>query len=224
MSSESPKRLLFRQFAAIAKAVAHEHRLELLEAMAQGERSVEELAERTGLSLANASHHLQQMRRAGLIEARRDGKYVVHRIADAAVIELVATLTRIGERHVAAVGQIVRSYFDTRDGMEPVTRSELRARMKAGLVQVLDVRPEDEFAMGHLPGAINIPLARLKKQLSLLDPAKEIVAYCRGPYCVLSFETVAILRKKGFNVRRLEDGLPEWRAAGLPIALPPSSS
>lgn len=221
MSSESPKRLLFRQFAAIAKAVAHEHRLELLEAMAQGERSVEELAERTGLSLANASHHLQQMRRAGLIEARRDGKYVVHRIADAAVIELVATLTRIGERHVAAVGQIVSSYFDTRDGIEPVTRSELRARMKAGLVQVLDVRPEDEFAMGHLPGAINIPLARLKKQLSLLDPAKEIVAYCRGPYCVLSFETVAILRKRGFNVRRLEDGLPEWRAAGLPVVMPP---
>ncbi|MEQ1713930.1 MAG: metalloregulator ArsR/SmtB family transcription factor [Hyphomicrobium sp.] len=223
MSSESPKRLLFRQFASIAKAVAHEHRLELLEAMAQGERSVEALAERTGLSLANASHHLQQMRRAGLIEARREGKYVVHHITDSAVIELVATLTRIGERHVAAVGQIVRSYFDARDGMEPVTRAELSARMKAGVVQVLDVRPEDEFAMGHLPGAINIPLDRLKKRLSQLDPGKEIVAYCRGPYCVLSFETVAILRKKGFNVRRLEDGLPEWRAAGLPIDLTPSS-
>lgn len=217
MSSESPKRLLMRQFAAIAKAVAHEHRLALLEILAQGERSVEALAERTGLSLANASHHLQQMRRAGLIEARREGKYVFHRIADDAVIDLVAALTRIGERHVAEVGQIVRSYLDARDGMEPVSRSELRARMKAGLVQVLDVRPADEFAMGHLPGAINIPLDQLKKRLSALDPAKEIVAYCRGPYCVLSFETVAILRKKGFNTRRLEDGLPEWRAAGLPV-------
>jgi ArsR family transcriptional regulator len=218
-SSESPKRLLFRQFAAIAKAVAHEHRLELLEAMAQGERSVETLAARTGLSLANASHHLQQMRRAGLIEARRDGKYVLHRIADDAVIGLVASLAQIGERHIAEVGRIVRGYFDARDGMEPVSRAELLARMKAGLVQVLDVRPEDEYAMGHLPGAINIPLDRLKKRLAMLDRSMEVVAYCRGPYCVLSFETVALLRKKGFNVRRLQDGLPEWRAAGLPVEM-----
>lgn len=217
MSSESPKRLLFRQFAAIAKAVAHEHRLELLEALAQGERSVEALAERTGLSLANASHHLQQMRRAGLVEARRDGKFVLHRLADDAVLDLVASLTRIGERHLAEVGQIVRNYFDARDAMEPVTRAELKARIKSGLVQVLDVRPADEFAMGHLPGAINIPLDQLKKRLAALDPSREIVAYCRGPYCVLSFESVAILRKKGFTVRRLEDGLPEWRAAGLPV-------
>ena len=224
MSSKSPKRLLFRQFAAIAKAVAHEHRLELLEAMAQGERSVETLAERTGLSLANASHHLQQMRRAGLIEARREGKYVLHKIADTAVLDLVASLTRIGERHVAEFGRIVQTYFDARDSMQPVTRSELKARMKAGLVQVLDVRPEDEFAMGHLPGAINIPLDQLKKRLLSLDPSVEIVAYCRGSYCVLSFETVALLRKKGFNARRLEDGLPEWRAAGLPVVMSPSAS
>lgn len=209
--------MLFRQFASIAKAVAHEHRLELLEALAQGERSVETLAERTGLSLANASHHLQQMRRAGLIEARRDGKYVLHRIADTAVIELVASLIRIGERHVAEVGQIVRDFFDAHDDMEPVSRGELDARMKDGLVQVLDVRPADEFAMGHLPGAINIPFGQLKRRLSALDPTKDIVAYCRGPYCVLSFETVALLRKKGFNARRLEDGLPEWKAAGLPV-------
>lgn len=218
-SSDNPKRQLFRHFASIAKAVAHEHRLELLEALAQGERSVETLAERTGLSLANASHHLQQMRRAGLIEARRDGKYVLHRIADDAVLELVASLVRIGERHVAEVGQIVRDYFDAHDDMEPVSRAELKARMKDGLVQVLDVRPADEFAMSHLPGAINIPLGQLKKRLSTLDPTKEIVAYCRGPYCVLSFETVALLRKKGFKARRLEDGLPEWKAAGLPVAV-----
>ncbi len=217
MSSESPKRLLFRQFAAVAKAVAHEHRLELLEALAQGERSVETLASRAGLSIANASQHLQQMRRAGLIEARRKGKFVYYRLSDTSVLDLIASLTRIGERHVAEVGKIVRDYFQSRDDMEPVSRSELLARMKKGDVQLLDVRPEDEFALGHLPGAMNIPLDRLKKKLSTLDPEKEIVAYCRGPYCVLSFETVAILRKKGFKVRRLEDGLPEWKAAGLPV-------
>ena len=217
MSSESPKRLLFRQFASVAKAVAHEHRLELLEAMAQGERNVEVLASRTGLSLANASHHLRQLRRAGLIVARREGKFVYHRIADDAVLGLLASLFGIGERHLAEVDRIVRGYFHDRDGMEPVSRSELLARMKKGLVQVLDARPEDEFALGRLPGAINIPLDKLRRRLAALDPAKEIVAYCRGPYCVLSFETVAILRKKGFKARRLEDGLPEWRAAGFPI-------
>lgn len=217
MSSESPKRLLFRQFAAVAKAVAHEHRLELLEALAQGERSVEILASRAGLSIANASQHLQQMRRAGLIEARRDGKFVYYRLPDAAVLDLVAALTRIGERHVAEVGKIVYDYFQSRDDMEPVSRSELLVRMKKGEVQLLDVRPEDEFALAHLPGAMNIPLDRLKKKLSALDPAKEIIAYCRGPYCVLSFEAVAMLRAKGFRVRRLEDGLPEWKAASLPI-------
>ena len=217
MSSESPKRQLFRQFAAIAKAVAHEHRLELLEALAQGERSVEALANRTGLSIANASQHLQQMRRAGLIEAHRDGKFVYYRIMDGAVLELVATLTRIGERHVAEVGKIVRDYFQNRDSMEPVSRSELLARMKKGDVQVLDVRPADEFALGHVSGAINFPLEKLKKKLAALDPKKEIIAYCRGPYCVLSFETVAFLRNHGFKARRLEDGLPEWKAAGLPL-------
>lgn len=218
MSSDSPKRQLFRQFAAIAKAVAHEHRLELLEALAQGERSVDHIARSTGLSLANASHHLQQMRRAGLIEARRDGKFVYYRMTDEAVLDLMAALTNIGERHVAEVGKIVRDYFQQRDDMEPVSRAELLARMKKGDVQVLDVRPEDEFALGHLPDAINIPLDRLKKKLATLDPRKEIVAYCRGPWCVLSFETVALLRSKGFRVRRLEDGLPEWKAAGLPIS------
>lgn len=217
-SSESPKRLLFRQFATVAKAVAHEHRLELLEALAQGERSVEILANRTGLSIANASQHLQQMRRAGLIAARRDGKFILYRLSDPAVLDLVAALTRIGERHIAEVDVIVRDYFHGRDALEPISRKVLLARMKQGNVQVLDVRPEDEFAMGHLPGAISLPLDQLKKKLAKLDPAKEIIAYCRGPYCLLSFETVALLRKKGFEARRLEDGWPEWQAAGLPVA------
>ena len=217
-SSESPKRLLFRQFATVAKAVAHEHRLELLEALAQGERSVDILAKRTGLSIANASQHLQQMRRAGLIASRREGKFILYRLLDPAVLELVAALTRIGERHVAEVDVIVREYFDGRDALEPITRKELLARMKQGNVQVLDVRPEDEFALGHLPGATSVPLDQLKRRLAKLDPTKEIIAYCRGPYCVLSFETVALLRKKGFKARRLEDGWPEWREAGLPVA------
>lgn len=220
MSSESPKQLLFRQFAAVAKAVAHEHRLELLEALAQGERTVETLANRASLSIANASQHLQQMRRAGLIDARRQGKFVYYQLSDTAVLDLLAALTHIGERHLSEVGRIVQNYFRSRDDMEPVSRSELLTRMKKGDVQLLDVRPEDEFALAHLPGAMNIPLERLKKKLSALDPDKEIIAYCRGPYCVLSFETVAILRKKGFRVRRLEDGLPEWRAAGLPVTMP----
>lgn len=217
MSSESPKRLLFHQFAVVAKAVAHEHRLELLEALAQGERSVEILANRADLSVANASQHLQQMRRAGLVEARREGKFIYYRLSDSAVLDLIAALTRIGERHVAEVDKIVRTYFESRDGMEPVSRSELLSRMKRGDVQVLDVRPEDEFAMAHLPGAINIPLEKLKRRLATLDPAKEVVAYCRGPWCVLSFEAVAMLRARGYRVRRLEDGLPEWRAAKLPV-------
>lgn len=217
-SSESPKRLLFRQFATVAKAVAHEHRLELLEALAQGERSVEILANRTGLSIANASQHLQQMRRAGLIASRREGKFIFYRLSDPAVLDLVAALTRIGERHIAEVDVIVRDYFQGRDALEPISRKELLARLKQGNVQVLDVRPEDEFAMGHLPGAISLPLDQLKKKLARLDPAKEIIAYCRGPYCVLSFEMVALLRKKGFEARRLEGGWPEWQAAGLPVA------
>ena len=215
-SSESPKRLLFRQFASVAKAIAHEHRLELLEALAQGERSVETLADCAGLSIANASQHLHRMRRAGLVETRREGKFIYYRLSDNAVLDLVSALAHIGERHVAEVDKIVRMYFVNRDAMEPVSRSDLLSRMKQGDVQVLDVRPEDEFALAHLPGAINIPLGKLKRKLAMLDSSKEIVAYCRGPWCILSFEAVAVLRDKGFRVRRLEDGLPEWRAANLP--------
>jgi rhodanese-related sulfurtransferase/DNA-binding transcriptional ArsR family regulator len=217
MSSESPKRTLFTQFAAVAKAVAHPHRLELLEQAAQGERSVEVLAGRTGLSIANASQHLQHMRRAGLLASRRDGKFVLYRLADDGVLDLLAALRRIGERNVAEVERVVRSYFNERDELEAVSRAELMKRLKAGIVTVLDVRPEDEFALGHVPGAVNIPLSQLKKRLADLNPNDEVVAYCRGAYCVLSYEAVALLRQHGFKVQRLEEGLPEWRAAGLPI-------
>jgi ArsR family transcriptional regulator len=217
MSSGNPKRDLYAQFAAVAKAIANEHRLELLELVAQGERSVEVLAERSGLSVANASQHLQHLRRAGLVTARRQAKFVLYRLADDSVLTMLAGMHKVAERNLGEVERILRSYFHARDDLEPISRAELARRMKQGLVTVLDVRPEDEFALGHLAGARNVPLSQLKHRLAKLDRNTEIVAYCRGPYCVLSFEAVAQLRKLGFKARRLQDGLPEWRAAGLPV-------
>lgn len=217
MSSKGPKQALFAQFAAVAKTLGHPHRLELLEQLAQGERSVEALAEKTGLSVANASQHLQQMLRGGLVANRREGKFVHYRLADDAVLDALAALRRIAERNLAEVGRVVRTYFDDLDSLEPVTRKELMRRHRAEGVTILDMRPPDEFALGHLPGALNIPLRALQARLAEFDPSREIVAYCRGPYCVLSYEAVSALRARGFKVRRLEDGYPEWRAAGLPV-------
>ena len=218
VSSVNPKRALFGQFAAVAKALAHEHRLELIEHLGQGERSVERLAELSGLSIANASQHLQHLRRAGLVAARRAGKHVLYRLADDAVVALLAALRSIAERALGEVEKVVAGYFRKRDELEPVSHKELMRRLKDGSVTLLDVRPEDEFTLGHIPGALNIPLRALEKRLAELPKRREIVAYCRGPYCVLSFEAVAALRARGFKVRRLADGLPEWRAAGLPVA------
>jgi rhodanese-related sulfurtransferase/predicted transcriptional regulator len=217
MTRRNPKQALFLQFAAVAKTLGHSHRLELLEQIAQGERSVEVLAQRTALSIANASQHLQHLRRVGLVATRREGKFVYYSLADDAVLDLVAALHRIAERNVAEVGRLLRSYFYDRDSLEPVSREELLERSRTGAVTILDVRPEDEFALGHLPNAVNIPLRALEARLSELDHTQEVVAYCRGPYCVLSFEAVAALRARGFKARRLVDGLPEWRAAGFPV-------
>jgi ArsR family transcriptional regulator len=215
--SIGPKQALYAEFASVARALGSRHRLEILEHLAQGERGVEALADRVGLSIANASQHLQQLRRAGLVASRRDGKFVLYRLVDETVLGLIAALSGIAERNLAEVDRIRRSYFDDRDSMEPVSREELLQRTRSGLVTVLDVRPADEFEVGHLPGAVNIPLGDLEARLTELDSDHEIVAYCRGPWCVLSFEAVAALRARGFKVRRLEDGLPEWRAAGLPV-------
>jgi len=217
MSVNGPKHAVFACFAEVAQALGHPHRLELLEHLAQGERSVEVLAARSGLAFANTSRHLQHLKRAHLVSARREGKRVFYRLADEAVVDLLSALRHVGERNVAEVQKVVSGYFDEHDSFEPVSRKELTKRMRDGLVTVLDVRPEDEFALGHLPGAVNIPLADLKHRLSRLPRDKEIVAYCRGPYCVFSFEAVAALRARGFKARRLEGGFPEWRVTGLPV-------
>ncbi len=211
-----PKQTLFAELARIAQALGHAHRLGILEQVAQGERTVEVLALASGLSVANASQHLKLLRSAGLVASRRVGKFVHYRLADDSVLELVAALRRTAERNSAEVGRVLNDYFWQRDNMEAVSRAELQERIDLGLVTVLDVRPHDEFMLGHLPGSVNVPLDELEARLSELDPAQEIVAYCRGAYCVLSFDAVARLRALGFNARRLEDGYPEWRAAGLP--------
>lgn len=218
MSSTGPKQAIFAELAEVAQALGHAHRLELLEHVAQGVRSVEELSVRANLSFANTSRHLQILRRARLVDTERRGKRVLYRLAgEAEVIELVRALGRVGERNVAEVSRVMTDYFHARDALEAVSRKELIARLRDGLVTVLDVRPEDEFALGHLPSAVNIPLGKLKHRLSELPVDREVIAYCRGPYCVLSFEAVAALRARGYLVRRLEDGYPEWKAAGLPI-------
>jgi len=217
MSIRNPKQALYEQFAIVAKALGHPQRLELIEHLAQGPRSVEALATKLGLPIANASQHLQTLRRAGLVSAERDGKFVNYRLAGDGVLSAFASVRTIAERHLAEVDRIVRGYFEARDGMEPVTRRELADRMRDGLVIVIDVRPPDEFALGHVPGAISVPLGELQARLSEFDKDREVVAYCRGPWCVMSFEAVAALRSHGYTARRLADGMPEWRAAGMPV-------
>jgi rhodanese-related sulfurtransferase len=218
VSSTGPKRAIFAGLADVAQALGHAHRLELLEHVAQGMRSVEELSARTNLSFANTSRHLQILRRARLVDAQRRGKHVLYRLAgDNEVVDLMRALGRVGERNLAEVSRIMTDYFHARDALEPVSRTDLISRLRDGLVTILDVRPEDEFALGHLPGALNIPLGKLEQRLGELPAGREVIAYCRGPYCVLSFEAVAALRARGYRVRRLEDGYPEWKAAGLPI-------
>ena len=202
----------------MAKALASANRIEIVELLGQGERSVDGIAGRLGLSVANASQHLQVMRRAGLLASRRDGKHVLYRLSDPAVVDLMTALGRLGERRQADVRAVMDGYFHDLDALEPVSRGELFDRLRDGLVTVLDVRPEDEFIAGRVPSALNIPLRDLARRLGDLPKDQEIVAYCRGPYCVLAFEAVALLRRHGFNVRRLEDGFPEWKAAGLPVA------
>lgn len=217
MSSRNVKSLLFAEFARVSKALGSGNRLELLEFLAQGERSVEALARLSGLSVANTSRHLQVLRQAGLVSARKEGLYVYYSLSGAGVIKLLAALQEVAQHNVAEVTRLIDTYLKAKDSLEPVSANELLERMRRGLVTLVDVRPREEFAAGHLPGAINVPLAEIESGSAVLPRDKDIVAYCRGPFCVLSFEAVARLREQGFNARRLETGFPEWKVAGLPV-------
>ena len=214
--SISPKRELFASLARIGTAVSSPARIEFLELLAQAERTVEQLAGLTGASVANTSQHLQKLRQAGLIVGRKEGLYVFYRLAGDEVVGLLSAIGRVAEAYVADVERIVRLYFAHKDELEPVPARELLQRAKKGLVTVLDVRPAEEYAAGHVPGAVNIPIHELEKRLKELPKRREIIAYCRGPYCLMSYDAVALLRKKGMKARRMQAGLPEWREAGFP--------
>ncbi|HEY6095540.1 MAG TPA: metalloregulator ArsR/SmtB family transcription factor [Gallionellaceae bacterium] len=213
----SPKKKLFENFALVAKALASANRLELLEALAQGERGVEGLAKASGMSVANTSHHLQLLRSGGLVKSRRDGNQIIYSLTDDNVLALLAGIRYVAEQQLAEVERIVRENFDSRDKLTPVRRDELLGLVKSGEATVIDVRPSAEYDAGHIEGAVNIPLESLPKWLSKLPHDQEIVAYCRGPYCMLSFEAVEQLRKHGYRARRLEDGFPEWKVDHLPV-------
>ena len=212
------KTALFDEFARLAQALANGRRLEIIDVLANGERTVERLAAETGLSVANASQHLQVLREVGLVRRRRDGTRIYYELRDAEVFDIWRNLRDVAAQQRAEISQLADAYLGARDSLEPVTRAELLRRLKRGEdVVVLDVRPTEEFAAGHLPPAISIPLAELRRRLRELPRDKEVVAYCRGPYCAFAHKAVRILQQAGFRARRLEDGLPEWKAAGLPV-------
>jgi len=203
--------------AELARSLGHAHRLALLDHLAAGERAVESLAELTNLSMANASQHLQQLRRAGLVQARRDGKRILYRLGSGPVAHVLAALRQHVTHTHAEMRQVVTDSFSQRDQLHAISREELLTLMQSEGVTLLDVRPEDEFAQGHLPGALNIPLEDLERRLAELPAGQEIVAYCRGAYCVLSHDAVIALRAKGLRARHFDNGFPDWKAAGLPI-------
>ncbi len=216
-SDEIVKQRLYQAIARVAAALGSGGRLQLLEFVAQGERSVDALAAMTGLSVANTSKHLQALRQAGLVSARKEGVRVYYALAGNDVSLLIASLRGVAEHRAADVEKLLQDWLAHRDELEPVSAHEVLKRARAGLVTVLDVRPEDEYAAGHVPGAINVPIEKLEGYLSKLPKRKEVIAYCRGPYCLMSFEAVEKLRRRGFKAKRLENGYPEWRAAGLPV-------
>jgi rhodanese-related sulfurtransferase/DNA-binding transcriptional ArsR family regulator len=220
MADRAAKTALFDAFALAAKALASGRRIELLDVLANGERTVEALAGEVGLSVANTSQHLQILRQAGLVSSRRAGTSVHYRLAAPEVFELWRTLRALAASRLAEVERLAAAYLGARDQLEPVTREELARRLENGdPVLVLDVRPATEHAAGHLPGAVSIPVEELHRRMAELPRDREIVAYCRGPYCAFAHEAVELLRDEGFAARRLEDGLPEWQAAGLAVAL-----
>lgn len=212
------KNLLYAQFARIGHAVASPKRIELLDLLSQGEKTVEQLGEQSATPIKNTSAHLRVLRQARLVETRREGVYVYYRLAGDDVFRFVRDLQSLGRARLAEVERVARLYIDERDELEPVSMKELRRRMRDGDVTVIDVRPEEEYRAGHIPGALTIPVAHLKRRLAEIPKSRDVVAYCRGPYCVYSVEAVGILRKHGYRARRSSEGLPDWRASGLPIA------
>jgi len=208
---------LYEELGRIAKGIDSPRRLELIDLLAQGERSVEDLASEAALSIANTSQHLQVLRRARLVETRKQGLRVYYRLGHPEVYDVARAVRGLAKARLAELNQLVQTYLESRDKLEPVPREELLRRVRAGRAVVIDVRPLAEYRAGHIPGALSIPLEELETRLGELPARKEVVAYCRGPYCVMAYEAVARLRARGRRARRLTDGFPEWRASGLPV-------
>ena len=218
MGDRAAKDALYDAFAEVAKALASGRRAEIVDLLAQGERSVEEIASEIGQTMANTSHHLRAMARAGVLRTRREGTRIVYMLASDRVAELWAALRGVAADHVAGIDRLAQDYLGDRSRLEAVGRQELAARLAAGDLVVLDVRPSPEFEAGHIPGARSVPIGELRHHLRSLRKDVEVVAYCRGPYCVYADDAVRSLRRRGYRARRLEDGFPEWKQAGLPVA------
>jgi rhodanese-related sulfurtransferase len=221
MDGREFKDALFTQFAQIGGAFGSPKRIEIIDLLAQGERNVEAIAQQTGLAIANTSRHLQLLKAAHLVATRKEGLQVFYRLADPLVLQGYRALQTLAQARLAEVGRLVNDYFGGTDGLEPVEREELLKRARSRDVLVLDVRPPEEYAAGHIKGAVSVPLVELERRLSELPRGRRVVAYCRGPYCVLAAEAVRLLRKRGVDAARLKDGFPEWRDAGLPIEKQP---
>lgn len=211
MQETASKRQLLQHLATAAKGLGHEYRLELLELVAQGERSVEALTHLTGLPLGTVSQHLQQLRRAGLVTTRKEGKYVYYSLSDDRVLALLNALREVAEANIAEMKHLLSAYYRDEPALEPVHADNLLARLRDDSVTLLDVRPPEEFEAGHIPGALNIPIEELEQRLGELDQGREVVAYCRGPYCALSVEAVRLLQSHGVRAVRLQEGYPEWK-------------
>jgi len=211
------KHNLFTEFARVGKALSNANRLELIEFLAQGRRNVDELAKVSGLTVANTSQHLQHLRQTGLVIAEKQGLKVYYRLSGNDVIELAATLRNVAQRHIAEVDRLIHTVLDAKDELEAIPHDELIERLQLGTVTLIDVRPATEYAAGHVAGAINIPVDELDEKLDSLPHEKEVIAYCRGPHCVLAFDAVNKIRKSGIKARRMEDGFPEWASANRPV-------
>jgi rhodanese-related sulfurtransferase/DNA-binding transcriptional ArsR family regulator len=219
VGSRAAKEALFEALASVGRALSSGRRAEIVDLLAQGERSVEDVAAEIGQSVANTSHHLRNLAQAGLVRTRREGTRVIYGLASEQVLQLWTVVREVAAEHVAEVDRLAEAYLGRRDGLEPITRDELARRIRRGEVTVIDVRPAAEYEAGHVEGARSLPIKDLEQRLSALPRDADLVAYCRGPYCVFADDAVRMLRRRGFEARRLEDGFPEWKRAGLPVTV-----